>query len=202
MTPPRFHAIMVDNGVLRLNEADQVNKMLNKDLGVNLTVVDASALFLSRLENVEDPEQKRKIIGNTFINVFEEEAAKLEAAAAAEWEQSGGEAKGKVEWLLQGTLYPDVIESISFKGPSATIKTHHNVGGLLKDMKLKLIEPLRELFKGVFSYSSNHSRLQISQMRSVHSDDCFLFQRRWCNDTRSLGRVSPSASLGQSLASK
>ncbi|KAG2360057.1 GMP synthase [Suillus spraguei] len=118
----RFHAIMVDNGVLRLNEAQQVNDMLNKDLGVNLTVVDASELFLSRLHGVEDPEQKRKIIGNTFIN-------------------------GKIEWLLQGTLYPDVIESISFKGPSATIKTHHNVGGLLKDMKLKLIEPLRELFK-------------------------------------------------------
>lgn len=142
---------MVDNGVLRLNEAKQVYDMLNKDLGVKLTVVDASSLFLSRLEGVEDPEQKRKIIGNTFINVFEEEAAKLEAAAEQEEvnvpEQ---EKKGKVEWLLQGTLYPDVIESISFKGPSATIKTHHNVGGLLKDMKLKLIEPLRELFKGPF----------------------------------------------------
>ncbi|KAG6840892.1 GMP synthase (glutamine-hydrolyzing) [Blastosporella zonata] len=143
----RFHAIMVDNGVLRLNEAAQVNEMLNKDLGVNLTVVDASALFLSRLEGIEDPEQKRKIIGNTFINVFEEEAAKIEAAADEE-EKKGAAAKGRVEWLLQGTLYPDVIESISFKGPSATIKTHHNVGGLLKDMKLKLIEPLRELFKG------------------------------------------------------
>ena len=145
----RFHAIMVDNGVLRLNEAQQVNVMLNKDLGVNLTVVDASALFLSRLEGVEDPEQKRKIIGNTFINVFEDEAAKIEAAADEE-EKKGAEAKGRVEWLLQGTLYPDVIESISFKGPSATIKTHHNVGGLLKDMKLKLIEPLRELFKGTW----------------------------------------------------
>ncbi|KAI0707262.1 GMP synthase [Earliella scabrosa] len=142
----RFHAIMVDNGVLRLNEAKQVHEMLNNDLGVNLTVVDASELFLSRLQGVEDPEQKRKIIGNTFINVFEEEAAKIEAAAERE-ESQGAEAKGKIEWLLQGTLYPDVIESISFKGPSATIKTHHNVGGLLKDMKLKLIEPLRELFK-------------------------------------------------------
>ncbi|KAJ7215776.1 class I glutamine amidotransferase-like protein [Mycena haematopus] len=142
----RFHAIMVDNGVLRLNEAKQVNEMLNKNLGVNLTVVDASHLFLSRLEGIEDPEQKRKIIGNTFINVFETEAAKIEAAAAEE-EKNGAAAKGRVEWLLQGTLYPDVIESISFKGPSATIKTHHNVGGLLKDMKLKLIEPLRELFK-------------------------------------------------------
>ncbi|KAK7472575.1 GMP synthase (glutamine-hydrolyzing) [Stygiomarasmius scandens] len=142
----RFHAIMVDNGVLRLNEAQQVHDMLNKDLGVNLTVVDASNLFLSRLEGVDDPEKKRKIIGNTFINVFEEEAAKIEAAAEEE-EKKGADAKGRVEWLLQGTLYPDVIESISFKGPSATIKTHHNVGGLLKDMKLKLIEPLRELFK-------------------------------------------------------
>ncbi|KAJ7198313.1 hypothetical protein GGX14DRAFT_470151 [Mycena pura] len=142
----RFHAIMVDNGVLRLNEATQVHSMLNKDLGVNLTVVDASDLFLSRLEGVEDPEQKRKIIGNTFINVFEAEAAKIEATAEEE-EKGGAAAKGRVEWLLQGTLYPDVIESISFKGPSATIKTHHNVGGLLKDMKLKLIEPLRELFK-------------------------------------------------------
>ena len=130
---------MVDNGVLRRDEAVQVNDMLNKDLGVNLTIVDASDRFLSRLEGIEDPEQKRKIIGNTFIHVFEEEAAKLETAEVD---------KGKIEWLLQGTLYPDVIESISFKGPSATIKTHHNVGGLLKDMRLKLIEPLRELFKG------------------------------------------------------
>ncbi|KAJ3809070.1 hypothetical protein F5876DRAFT_78133 [Lentinula aff. lateritia] len=142
----RFHAIMVDNGVLRLNEAKQVHEMLNKNLGINLTVVDASDLFLSRLQDVEDPEKKRKIIGNTFINVFEEEATKIEAAAN-EAEKKGADAKGRIEWLLQGTLYPDVIESISFKGPSATIKTHHNVGGLLKDMKLKLIEPLRELFK-------------------------------------------------------
>lgn len=137
---------MVDNGVLRLNEAAQVHEMLNQNLGVNLTVVDASELFLSRLDGIEDPEKKRKIIGNTFINVFEAEAAKIEAAADQEEKQ--GATKGRVEWLLQGTLYPDVIESISFKGPSATIKTHHNVGGLLKDMKLKLIEPLRELFKG------------------------------------------------------
>jgi GMP synthase (glutamine-hydrolysing) len=144
----RFHAIMVDNGVLRLNEGKQVHEMLSRDLGVHLTVVDASDLFLNRLEGVEDPEKKRKIIGNTFINVFEEHAAKLEAEAEEEEKKLGGEGRGKIEWLLQGTLYPDVIESISFKGPSATIKTHHNVGGLLKDMKLKLIEPLRELFKG------------------------------------------------------
>ena len=144
----RFHAIMVDNGVLRKDEAVKVHEMLTENLGVNLTVVDASELFLSRLRGIEDPERKRKIIGNTFIEVFEEEATKLEAAAEKELAEKGGEAKGKIEWLLQGTLYPDVIESISFKGPSATIKTHHNVGGLLEDMKLKLIEPLRELFKG------------------------------------------------------
>ncbi|KAJ9118564.1 GMP synthase (glutamine-hydrolyzing) [Naganishia vaughanmartiniae] len=143
----RFHAIMVDNGVLRMDEAKQVHKMLVEDLGVNLTVIDASDLFLGRLKGVMDPEKKRKIIGNTFIEVFEEEAAKLEKQAEDELAQKGGEAKGKIEWLLQGTLYPDVIESISFKGPSATIKTHHNVGGLLENMKLKLIEPLRELFK-------------------------------------------------------
>jgi GMP synthase (glutamine-hydrolysing) B subunit len=153
----RFHAIMVDNGVLRGGEAAQVRKMLNADLGVHLTVVDASDRFLARLEGVEDPEQKRKIIGNTFIHVFEEEAARLEKEAEAEEAAARaagreGETKGKIEWLLQGTLYPDVIESISFKGPSATIKTHHNVGGLLKDMKLKLIEPLRELFKGLSTY--------------------------------------------------
>ncbi|CEH18342.1 gmp synthase [Ceraceosorus bombacis] len=148
----RFHAVMVDNGVLRAGEAKQVDEMLNKHLGVNVTIVDASDLFLSRLEGVEDPEQKRKIIGNTFINVFEAEAAKLEKQAEEEEAEAKGsgsqhEPKGKYEFLLQGTLYPDVIESISFKGPSATIKTHHNVGGLLADMKLKLIEPLRELFK-------------------------------------------------------
>ncbi|PWY97524.1 putative GUA1-GMP synthase [Testicularia cyperi] len=148
----RFHAVMVDNGVLRANEATQVYDMLSKDLGVNLTVVDASDRFLAKLKDVEDPEQKRKIIGNEFIHVFEAEVAKLEkqaedeeAAALAAGKPQ--EAKGKFEYLLQGTLYPDVIESISFKGPSATIKTHHNVGGLLEDMKLKLIEPLRELFK-------------------------------------------------------
>lgn len=127
----RFHAILVDNGLLRLNEAKEVKHKLAEQLKVNLTVVDASERFLSQLKGVTDPEKKRKIIGNTFIHVFEEEAAKIEHA----------------DFLLQGTLYPDVIESISFKGPSATIKTHHNVGGLLENMKLKLIEPLRELFK-------------------------------------------------------
>jgi GMP synthase (glutamine-hydrolysing) len=138
---------MVDNGVLRLNEAEEVKKTLQDGLHINLTVVDASTLFLQRLQGVEDPEQKRKIIGNTFINVFESEASRIEAQAEKEIEEKRP-FKGNIEWLLQGTLYPDVIESISFKGPSATIKTHHNVGGLLKDMRLQLIEPLRELFKG------------------------------------------------------
>lgn len=142
----RFQAVLVDNGVLRMNEAAQVYKTLKQDLGVNLKVIDAAELFLGKLAGVSDPEKKRKIIGNTFIEVFEAEAARLESEAEREIEQGENE-KGKFEWLLQGTLYPDVIESISFKGPSATIKTHHNVGGLLADMKLKLIEPLRELFK-------------------------------------------------------
>ncbi|AMD18570.1 HBL332Cp [Eremothecium sinecaudum] len=132
----RFHAILVDNGVLRLNEAANVKKILGEGLGINLTVVDAADEFLDKLKGVTDPEKKRKIIGNTFIHVFEREAAKIKPKNGEE-----------IEFLLQGTLYPDVIESISFKGPSQTIKTHHNVGGLLENMKLKLIEPLRELFK-------------------------------------------------------
>ena len=136
----RFHAILVDNGLMRLNECVQVKETLTKHLGINLTVVDASAEFLGKLKDITDPEKKRKIIGNTFIEVFEREAHRIDRETA----ESG---HGHIEWLLQGTLYPDVIESISFKGPSATIKTHHNVGGLLEDMRLKLIEPLRELFK-------------------------------------------------------
>ena len=138
----RFHAVMVDNGCLRLNEAKEVKETLTKGLGINLTVIDASDRFLSKLKGVkDDPEKKRKIIGNTFIEVFQEKAKEIAAAA------HGSSKEGEIEWLLQGTLYPDVIESISFKGPSATIKTHHNVGGLLEGMHLKLIEPLRELFK-------------------------------------------------------
>jgi GMP synthase (glutamine-hydrolysing) len=138
----RFHAVLVDNGVLRLNEAKQVKETLTAGLGINLTVIDASERFLGRLKGVtDDPEKKRKIIGNTFIEVFQETAKKIAEDA------KGSDKAGDIEWLLQGTLYPDVIESISFKGPSATIKTHHNVGGLPKDMNLKLIEPLRELFK-------------------------------------------------------
>jgi len=137
----RFHAVMVDNGVLRKNEAKQVKETLTKGLGVNLTVIDASDRFLDLLKGVADPEKKRKIIGNTFIDIFEETAKKI----AKEAENSPK--AGPIEFFLQGTLYPDVIESISFKGPSATIKTHHNVGGLPEKMNLKLIEPLRELFK-------------------------------------------------------
>lgn len=138
----RFHAVLVDNGVLRKDEAKTVYETLTKGLGVNLTVVDASELFLGRLKGIkDDPERKRKVIGNTFIEVFQEKAKEIAAAA------HGSAREGEIEWLLQGTLYPDVIESISFKGPSATIKTHHNVGGLLEGMHLKLIEPLRELFK-------------------------------------------------------
>ena len=137
----RFHAILVDNGLLRQNEAETVQKTLSKDLKIDLTVIDASQRFLAALKGITEPEQKRRIIGHNFIEVFQEKA-KAMTEAAADTPQAG-----EIEWLLQGTLYPDVIESISYKGPSATIKTHHNVGGLPKDMHLKLIEPLRELFK-------------------------------------------------------
>jgi len=122
--------IFVNNGVLRKDEAMKV-QLSFKDMGLNLKYVDASSEFLTKLNGVEDPEKKRKIIGNTFIEVFEREAL----------------AVGGAEFLVQGTLYPDVIESVSFKGPSAIIKSHHNVGGLPEKMKLKLVEPLRELFK-------------------------------------------------------
>lgn len=137
----RFHAVLVDNGVLRLDEAITVKKTLTEHLGINLTVIDATQLFLGKLKGVSDPETKRKIIGNTFIEIFQDTAKKIAKEAA------DSPRAGDIEFLLQGTLYPDVIESISFKGPSATIKTHHNVGGLLEGMHLKLIEPLRELFK-------------------------------------------------------
>ncbi|KAI9649976.1 GMP synthase (glutamine-hydrolyzing) [Ciborinia camelliae] len=141
----RFHAVLVNNGVMRLNECEQVRKTLTENLGINLIVADASEQFLDGLAGLDDPEAKRKFIGGKFIDVFEAEAKKIEDAAA------NSDKAGKIEFFLQGTLYPDVIESISFKGPSATIKTHHNVGGLPKRMTegqgLKLIEPLRELFK-------------------------------------------------------
>lgn len=127
----QFIGIFVDNGLLRKNEREQVATTLRDKLGVRLEVVDASSQFLSALSGIEDPEQKRKKIGYTFIEVFEAEARKYSDAS----------------FLAQGTLYPDVIESVSFKGPSATIKSHHNVGGLPEKMNLSLIEPLRELFK-------------------------------------------------------
>jgi GMP synthase (glutamine-hydrolysing) len=127
--------IFVNNGVLRKNEFDNVQKNLRDKLGLNIDAVDASERFLSQLAGVSDPEKKRKIIGNEFIAVFETEAHRME------------QLHGKVDWLVQGTLYPDVIESVSVRGPSQTIKSHHNVGGLPDVMKLKLIEPLRDLFK-------------------------------------------------------
>ena len=127
----RLTCIFVDNGLLRAGEYEQVVSTFTEAFHLNLVPVNASEKFLSALKGVTDPEQKRKIIGKVFIDVFEEEAAKVKGAAH----------------LVQGTLYPDVIESVSFKGPSAVIKSHHNVGGLPERMKLKLIEPLRELFK-------------------------------------------------------
>ena len=135
----RFHAVLVDNGLLRGGEAQEVVQRLKADLGINLKCIDAGALFLGKLAGVSEPERKRKIIGGTFIEVFDAESKRIEAEDV----QPGH----KVAFLLQGTLYPDVIESVSYKGPSATIKTHHNVGGLPDHMKLGLIEPLRELFK-------------------------------------------------------
>ncbi|NLI33666.1 MAG: glutamine-hydrolyzing GMP synthase [Deltaproteobacteria bacterium] len=127
----RLHCIFVNNGLLRKGEAESVHRVFRDHFDLNLIVVNASEVFLERLKGVVDPEQKRRIIGNLFIELFEKEASRIPNA----------------RYLAQGTLYPDVIESVSFKGPSATIKTHHNVGGLPERMQLKLIEPLRELFK-------------------------------------------------------
>jgi len=123
--------VFVNNGLLRLHEAEDVQRAFREHFKINLVYVDAGERFLKALKGVSDPEKKRKIIGNLFIEIFEDEARKL----------------GDFEFLAQGTLYPDVIESVSFKGPSATIKSHHNVGGLPEKMHFKLIEPLRELFK-------------------------------------------------------
>lgn len=124
------HCVFVDTGLLRKNEFDDVIQVYDK-LGLNVKGVDASKVFLKRLDGVEDPEEKRKIIGHTFIEVFKREVKKIP----------------ELVWLAQGTLYPDVIESVSPLGASVTIKSHHNVGGLPKDLGLNLIEPLRELFK-------------------------------------------------------
>lgn len=131
----RLTCIFVNNGVLRKDEFAKVQKNMRDKLGLKLDAVDASQRFLSKLACVIEPEKKRKIIGGEFIAVFDEESEKIR------------QKQSHVEWLVQGTLYPDVIESSSVRGPSQTIKTHHNVGGLPKDMKLKLIEPLRDLFK-------------------------------------------------------
>jgi GMP synthase (glutamine-hydrolysing) len=127
----RLTCIFVNNGLLRKGEAEEVAHLFRGHHHLNLVYVDATAEFLALLKGVEDPEEKRRRIGREFIRIFAAEAGKL----------------GGVEYLAQGTLYPDVIESVSFKGPSATIKTHHNVGGLPEVMPLKLLEPLRELFK-------------------------------------------------------
>jgi GMP synthase (glutamine-hydrolysing) len=126
----RLTCIFVDNGVMRQDEAEQIRRRFER-LRLPLVFTDASELFLDRLTGVTDPEQKRKIIGSTFIDVFEDEARKL----------------GSFDFLAQGTLYPDVIESVSVIGPSHVIKSHHNVGGLPVQMRFKLVEPLRQLFK-------------------------------------------------------
>jgi GMP synthase (glutamine-hydrolysing) len=127
----RLICVFVDNGLLRKGEAEHVSSLFIERFGASFRYVDAGEQFLADLRGVEDPEVKRKRIGYKFIQVFEEQARQLDG----------------IEFLAQGTLYPDVIESVSVLGPSATIKSHHNVGGLPSEMKLKLIEPLRELFK-------------------------------------------------------
>jgi GMP synthase (glutamine-hydrolysing) len=131
----RLTCVFVNNGVLRKDEYAKVQHNLRTKLKLNIDAVDATDRFLSKLAGVSDPERKRKIIGNEFIEVFDEESQRIKREY------------GEVQWLVQGTLYPDVIESISVRGPSVTIKSHHNVGGLPAKMKLKLIEPLRDLFK-------------------------------------------------------
>ena len=133
----RLTNIFVNTGMLRKNEFEQTLEMLRDRLKLHVLGVDASERFLARLKGVTDPEEKRKRIGREFIAVFAEEAQKLQA----------GEARGEIGYLVQGTLYPDVIESVSVKGPSATIKTHHNVGGLPEKMPFALVEPLSDLFK-------------------------------------------------------
>ena len=131
----RLTCVFVNNGVLRKDEYAKVQHNLRTKLKLNIDAVDATERFLSKLAGVSDPERKRKIIGNEFIEVFDEESQRIKREY------------GEVQWLVQGTLYPDVIESVSVRGPSVTIKSHHNVGGLPAKMKLKLIEPLRDLFK-------------------------------------------------------
>ncbi|GAB6283411.1 MAG: glutamine-hydrolyzing GMP synthase [Ignavibacterium sp.] len=127
----QLYCIHIDTGLMRKNESEEIQKLFTEKLHLNLIFVDASEIFLNKLKGIINPEEKRKIIGNTFIEIFEQEAKKI----------------SNVEFLVQGTLYPDVIESKSVKGKSATIKTHHNVGGLPENMNLKLIEPFNKLFK-------------------------------------------------------
>ena len=147
----KLTCVFVNNGVLRKNEFRKVQENLRGKLGLNLVAVDASERFLSELAGVTDPEQKRKIIGREFITVFDAEAHRIGQSIAQQGgsphASSNGPSAASIDWLVQGTLYPDVIESSSVKGPSQTIKSHHNVGGLPETMKLKLIEPLRDLFK-------------------------------------------------------
>src|SRR4029077_11779864 len=131
----RLTSVFVNNGVLRKNEFEKVQQNLRDKLGLRVIAVDARDRFLDKLKGVTDPETKRKIIGNEFIAVFDQEAHRIEKE------------QGSVDWLVQGTVYPDVIESRAVRGPSQVIKSHHNVGGLPEKMKLKLIEPLKELFK-------------------------------------------------------
>jgi GMP synthase (glutamine-hydrolysing) len=144
----RLTCIFVNNGVLRKNEFEKVQQNLRDKLGLHIDAVDATDRFLKKLAGVTDPERKRKIIGNEFIKVFEQEARRIERK------------EGKVRWLVQGTLYPDVIESRSVRGPSQVIKSHHNVGGLPEKMKLKLIEPLKELFKDEVRKIGRELRMQ------------------------------------------
>ncbi|MBC8905570.1 GMP synthase (glutamine-hydrolyzing), partial [Klebsiella pneumoniae] len=128
----RLTCVFVDNGLLRLNEADQVMNMFGDQFGLNIIRVEAEERFLTALAGIQDPEQKRKTIGRVFVEVFDEEAGKL----------------SNVKWLAQGTIYPDVIESAaSATGKAHVIKSHHNVGGLPEEMALGLVEPLKELFK-------------------------------------------------------
>ncbi len=134
----QIHCIHINNGLMRKDESESVVKMFRETFHIPFTYVDATEEFLDKLKGVVDPEQKRRIIGTTFIEVFERAARRIE-------EEKGDGAKFR--FLAQGTLYPDVIESVSFKGPSVTIKTHHNVGGLPEKMNFKLVEPFRELFK-------------------------------------------------------
>lgn len=126
-----LHCVHIDSGLMRTNESQMIFDLFKQSFNISIEVVDGSEVFLSRLKDISDPEQKRKIIGKTFIDLFEQSAFKL----------------NNIKWLAQGTLYPDVIESVSIKGPSATIKSHHNVGGLPEKMNLKILEPFRELFK-------------------------------------------------------